>query len=50
MSAAVTAGSLAVLLSEQPGVDPGPGETTRDRDRQPTELRTKTGAGSGALD
>ena len=51
MSAAVTAGSLAVLLSEQPELTPDQAKRlvigTANRTK---ELRTKTGAGSGALD
>ena len=51
MSAAVTAGSLAVLLSEQPELTPDEAKRlvigTANRTK---ELRTKTGAGSGALD
>jgi serine protease AprX len=51
MSAAVTAGALAALLAEQPELTPDQAKRlvigTANRTK---ELRTKTGAGSGALD
>ncbi len=51
MSAAVTAGSLATLLSQHPELTPDQAKRlvigTANRTK---ELRTKTGAGSGALD
>ncbi|MEZ5159181.1 MAG: S8 family serine peptidase [Candidatus Nanopelagicales bacterium] len=51
MSAAVTAGALATLLSQQPELTPDEAKRlvigTANRTK---ELRTKTGAGSGALD